>query len=40
MIDCNLHKQNFVLLKLVALVRLLITVGYNASVGFDSVVEF
>jgi hypothetical protein len=37
---CNLHIQNFVLLESTTPVRLLATLGYNASVGIDSVVEF
>jgi hypothetical protein len=36
----NLHIQNLVLSKLVAPIRLLTTLGYNASVEIDSVVEF
>jgi hypothetical protein len=36
----NLHTQNLVLSKSIALVKLLATLGYNANVGIDSVVEF
>ncbi len=36
----NLRMQNLVLIELVTPVRLLATLGYNASVRIDSVVEF
>jgi hypothetical protein len=36
----NLQIQNLVLLELVAPVRLLVTMGHNASIGIDRVVEF
>jgi hypothetical protein len=36
----NLHILNLVLLESIAPIRLLVTLGYNASVGIDSVVKF
>jgi hypothetical protein len=36
----NLHILNLVLSKLVTLIRLLVTLGYNANVGINNVVEF
>jgi hypothetical protein len=35
----NLDIYNLVMWELVALIRVLATLGYNASVGIDSVVE-
>jgi hypothetical protein len=35
-----LHIQNLVLLESIAPTRLMATLGYNAGVGIDSVIEF